>query len=207
LDTQNIRFVEILNLNDHLLPAWLDLYETAFPPVERLLVSNHLKVLRAKAEGNALDIHLLSVLDGSGELVGIARYRLLQEVRANYFEYMAVRDSARNRGIGSRIYREVVSRSREAGMRGMLLEVETPENAPSPAESQLAARRIGFYRRHGASLLKGIHYLHTVGPHQPKMPMHIMVHCLTAMSAEQAFDFAKSALGSALSRTGAISLE
>ena len=34
-----LRIIEINSLNDDLLPAWLDLYETAFPANERVLVS------------------------------------------------------------------------------------------------------------------------------------------------------------------------
>ena len=43
-----ITFGELTSLEDGLLLPWLDLYETAFPPYEKVLVSHFLSLLKSK---------------------------------------------------------------------------------------------------------------------------------------------------------------
>src|SRR5690606_36980481 len=162
---------------------------------EKMLVSSHLRVLRAKAAGGAPDSHLWAAVDEDGTLVGMARYDVDREAEAVCLWYLAVRPGERGRGLGARIYGEVVHRARDARLRALVFEVELPEEAQSPEERDFALRRIGFYRRQGARLLEGIHYTQSVGDHQPEIPMHVMVHPLVEMSAAEAFTLGEQVLG------------
>lgn len=205
MESEPLALVEIRDLNDPLLLPWLDLYETAFPPSEKVLVSNHLRLLRAKASGEAADQVLIAALQGE-TLVGMARYDLDREAGALGLWYLAVTAEARSRGLGARIYGELVSRARELGLRALVFEVEHPEETHSPEEGALAVRRIGFYRRQGARLLEGVSYTQQVGSHQPPIPMHVMIHALEEMTPEEAFVLGELVLGDTLVRTGELGL-
>ncbi len=200
----NLYITEINDLNDDLLLPWLDLYETAFPPTERMLVSFYLRLLREKREGLQPNHHLLAV-QREGVFVGLAHYVMIAEHNLAWLWMFAVTPEARNLGIGAAIYRDIVARLC-VGTVAMLLEVERPDLAHTEAERELAERRIAFYRRQGARLLEGVHYVQSVGPHQAPLPMHVMFHPLQAFDADTAFQLARTILGDAITLTGALSL-
>lgn len=206
MSSDHVQYTEIVDLNDELLLPWLDLYETSFPPHERILVSGHLRVLQARAAGVPTDEHLLAAIDEAGAMVGMARV-LIRPDEVAYLWYLAVSPAARNRGLGSTFYREIVRRAEEAGCRALIFEVEIPEREADEERRRLAQRRIGFYRRLGARLLAGIHYLQSVGPHQPPTPMHIMVHGFSPLDPQDAFLLAQALFGDAVTATGTLILE
>lgn len=158
---------------DPLLPEWLALYERAFPPEERVPGEEHLRELRPDS-----DAVLLAAEDEDGKLLGLARYDLYDH--AAYLYYLAVDDAVRSLGLGSAIYQEILRRL-DPELTGMVFEVEHPDHAADP---ELARRRIRFYQRLGAKLLRGIHYLQEI-PGQPPVPMHLMVHPFRLLTAEQ----------------------
>lgn len=71
---------ELIDPDDALLLPWLDLYETAFPPSERVLVSFYLRLLRDKRAGLQPDHHLLAA-QRERAFVGLAHYVMLAEPR------------------------------------------------------------------------------------------------------------------------------
>ena len=200
----NLYITEITDLDDDLLLPWLDLYETAFPPAERMLVSFYLRLLREKQEGLHSDHHLLAV-QREGVFVGLAHYVVVAEHNLAWLWMFAVTPEARNQGLGAAIYADVVRRL-PAGTVAMLIEVERPDLAHTDAERRLAERRIAFYRRQGARLLEGVHYVQSVGPHQPPLPMHVMIHPLQPLDAGTAFRLAHAVFDDAVTQTGALSL-
>jgi GNAT superfamily N-acetyltransferase len=205
----NLHITEITDLNDDLLLPWLDLYETAFPPAERMLISFYLRLLRDKREGLYPDHHLLAV-QYEGDFVGLAHYVTVEEQRITWLWMFAVTPEARNRGIGTAIYQDIVRRL-PAGTVAILIEVERPDLAHTEAERRLAERRIAFYRRQGAKLLEGVHYVQSVGPHQPPLPMHVMFHPLQVLDADRAFALARATFAGdtgseAVTQTGELSL-
>jgi GNAT superfamily N-acetyltransferase len=132
--------VEISGCADPLLMPWLDLYETAFPPAERVLAS---AVLRAVEQG---PVHtLLAALDEAGELVGMAWYHTPQPWLASLW-YLAVRADRRGRGLGARIYREVLRRLPPTSV-AMLFEVEQPELAGAACRGREAPALLRAARR------------------------------------------------------------
>jgi GNAT superfamily N-acetyltransferase len=202
----NFTFVEITRLDDPILLSWLDLYETSFPPNEKVLVSNHLEVLHARANGGANNDFLLACLDMVGKLRGMARYQLFPDSAFAILWYLATWPDARNQGIGGLFYDHLLSRLDPAACKAMLLEVEIPEQAETQEKRLLAQRRLGFYRRHGAFLLQGIKYMQSVGWHQPLTPMHILVHPLQPIDAAAAYDIVKAYAGDSVQQTGPLEL-
>lgn len=196
----NLHITEITDLDDGLLLPWLDLYETAFPPAERMLVSFYLRLLREKWEGLQPDHHLLAV-QREGIFVGLAHYVIISEHNLAWLWMFAVTLEARDHGVGAAIYGEIVRRL-PAGTVAILIEVERPDLAQTEAERELAERRIAFYRRQGARLLEGVHYVQSVGPHQSPLPMHVMVHPLQVLDVETEFRYAQAVLGDAIAQTG-----
>jgi hypothetical protein len=89
----------------------------------------------------------------------------------------------------------------------MLFEVEIPELLPTDEKRLLAERRIGFYKRMGAKLIRGIDYIQQVAPHQQPVKMHVMVHPFEQITPDEAFDIAKSLFEDSITRTGDITLE
>jgi GNAT superfamily N-acetyltransferase len=200
----DLHTTEITDLDDDLLLSWLDLYETAFPPPERMLVSFYLQLLREKRDGLHSDHHLLAV-QREDVFVGLVHYVVVAEHRLAWLWMFAVTPEARNQGVGAAIYADIVRRL-PAGTVAVLIEVERPDLAHTEDERRLAERRIAFYRRQGAQLLEGVHYVQSVGPHQPPLPMLMMIHPLLPLDANAAFELACAVFGDDITQTGALSL-
>jgi len=201
-----MQVVEINDLHDELLLPWLDLYETAFPPNERVLVSFLLKVLKDKALSRAQQYQLRAALEPHTTLVGMAMYELFPSCHAALLWCLAITPNERSRGQGGKLYEEILRQAKPTNT-AMLLEVEIPEEAQSNQERQLAQRRIEFYRRQGARVLRGVHYMQYVGQHQPPLPMHVMVHPFQPMNGQTAFDVARAVFGDRITQVGALILE
>ncbi len=188
-----ISLVEIHDLNDPLLLPWLDLYETAFPPGERILVSQVLNVLRLRARGGSSG-RLLAVVDPENTLVGIIFDEEPEGGEVAFLWYFAVRPQMRGRGLGAQIYQRLLKRL-DPRVRALIFDLEDPAEMDTPEAAALAERRIGFYRRQGARLLGGIEYMQYVGPHQPPLPLLLMVHPIQEISPREAFDLAQEKFG------------
>ncbi len=196
----DLHITEITDPDNNLLLPWLDLYEVAFPPNERMLVSFYLRLLREQWPNH----HLLAI-QREGTFVGLAHYVVMAERDLAWLWMFAVTPESRNHGVGAAIYRNIVERL-PVGTVAMLLEVERPDLAHTEADRQLAERRITFYRRQGAQLLEGVHYVQSVGPHQSPLPMHVMIHPLQPLDAEAAFRLSNAIFGDAITQTGALFL-
>lgn len=204
---ETLTFHALVDPSDRLLLPWLDLYETAFPPNEKMLVSNFLYHLGRASRGEPTSARMLAATDRppATAFIGLAFFDFDPQRNLALLWYLATIPQARSRGYGSLLYQEVVRQVRQAGCQALWFEVEKPEEAQSPAARALAERRIAFYQRQGARLLNGIHYLQVVGTHQPPTPMHLMVHAFQALEAEQAFDQASQVFH--LTRRGALTLD
>jgi ribosomal protein S18 acetylase RimI-like enzyme len=192
-------------MNDDLLLPWLDLYEISFPQEEKVLVSVILGYLKDKAKGLREHSHIMAAIDDTDKLVGLMMFDALRDTEIAYLWYLAVDPSAQGRGLGSACHEETLRQCREAGARAALMEVEIPEEAPDP---DFARRRIEFYRRHGALMLQGIHYVHTAAPHLPPVNMHILVRPFGPITPREAFGFAQTLFGEdAVTKVGELGLQ
>lgn len=210
METPNepIVFRELTGPDDPALPAYLALYERAFPPEERVPVADFETVLSERQEGRSPHMHQVAALE-ENVLVGMAQFAVKSEGRVGYAIYLAVDEKRRGSGIGSLFFREIADRMRaeQPPLRAMLFEVEDPDHCASEGR-RFAERRIEFYRRHGARMLTGIHYLQVVPDYPEGVPMKIMVLLFEDVIAEEAFAMAESLFGGNVSRAaGSLGLE
>jgi GNAT superfamily N-acetyltransferase len=194
-----MRIETISSLSDPHFPAWLDLFELSFPPAERVLVSTF---LRALSERDPAAPHtLLAASDYDDSLVGIAHFQVFHAQRVAYLWYLAVTPKRQGAGAGSDIYHAVIDKL-PSSVGALLIEVEQPRLARNEQERRLAQRRITFYERLGARLLLGIDYLQSVGPHQPVIPMHLLVHPCGPLTPEAVYSAVREICGDLIRQTG-----
>ncbi len=201
-----IRLQEITRLDDPLLLPWLELYETAFLPEVRILVADYIRILQNKACGRNDADHLVAALDEKGEFVGLAHYADWPDLNIATAWYLAVVADRRNQGIGMSIHDQMAHRVEQEGRRAFIFEVEIPEDITDPDYREFIVRKIARYRRHGARMLRGISYIMHLGEHQPEMPMDIMVHPFSPMTAEEAFALVKGVFGEQVMQVGELEL-
>jgi ribosomal protein S18 acetylase RimI-like enzyme len=194
-------FVPIQDPQENLLLPWLDLYETAFPPNEKILVSTILKSLRNRQNRGT---HMDAILNGNGLFIGMAMYELPSIHPVAVLWYIAVMPDQRSQGWGSKIYHGILSQINPDIYKALVFEVEIPSETGASTDAE---RRIRFYQKNGAKLLTGVHYLQSVGWHQPPTPMHIMVHPLQPLDAETAYELAYRIFGNAMQKTGTVALD
>lgn len=199
----NYHLVEMDGLGDPRLPDWLCLYELTFPPEERLLAGELVRILQKPA--SCQTHHMLALVETEQGLAGLGLWQSQPQLSTAYLWYLAVQPSLRGGGLGSALY-QAIARGALAQHRLLIFEVEIPAEAPDEASRRLRERRIEFYRRNGARMLKGVHYLETVGPHLPPVPMHLMAHANGLLTPAEVFTAGKGLFGSLLSQTGELSL-
>ncbi|QPC81350.1 GNAT family N-acetyltransferase [Phototrophicus methaneseepsis] len=201
-----ISLQELTDLNDDLLLPWLDLYEISFPPNEKELVSSKLGLLKSKMAGEKSNKYMLAAIDQENSLVGLVNYQTTKDANNAILWYLAVQPELRSKGFGSIIYREFTRSLNTNNIHALFFEVEIPELAHTAEEQDLARRRIEFYRRLGAKVLTGIHYLQYIGPHLPPTPMHIMVQPFNALEVQEIFNRAKGIFGDTLEQVSDLDL-
>lgn len=194
MNTAALTLRDITDLEDPHFFDWLDLYETAFPPSEKLLVSTLLKILRRISSGEETALHMSVLQDTSTSFMGMMVYEARPEDEIATLWYFAIKPSERNKGLGTIAYQALLKHLDPAVYRAMVFEVEIP----SEENAEEARRRIAFYRRQGALMLEGIEYWQHIGWHHPPTLMHIMVHPIQPLNPEQAFALAQRALGDAV---------
>ncbi len=207
MPTNPFSLVPLTSRQVDLLLPWLDLYETAFPAHEKVLVSDHLRILEQKEQGGGQDHLLLAVLDEGGSFAGLVRCQLLPEVGAALLWYLAIEPRLRSTGLGAQVYRQLLRQVDDGVIKALVFEVEIPELQENENGRQNAQRRMEFYRRQGARLLGGVTYMQDVGSHVPPTPMHLMVHPLQPLAPEEAFALAKAIFGGALAQVAAVTLD
>ena len=202
--TENPSFITINDPHDDLFLPWLDLFETAFPPNEKILVSAILNILRNKSKGEAQGMKIVAILDENDKFISMAMYQLPPDKPVGVLWYVAVLPDQRSKGWGSKIYNGILSQINPKIHKALVFEVEIPGGADLSPDAE---RRIRFYQKNGAKLLTGIHYLQSVGWHQPPTPMHIMIHPMQPMDAEAAYELAHNIFEEAMQKTGPLTLE
>ncbi len=200
-----LQYAELTSINDELLLPWLDLYETSFPPEEKILVSRFFRFLDPDFKEDGVESRLVAALDEHGEFVGLMFYRIRAETGVFSLWYLATLPELRGSGIGAECYREVLRRAQESGSSFVFFEVEVPEDSP---DAEIARRRIEFYRRLGAKLLRGIRLTQKMGNHAREVQMNIMIHPLKPVTPQQAFELATQYVDNeGLSQVGELALE
>lgn len=127
-----IHYQRIYSQEDILFPFCWELYQSAFPEVERREESYHLETMELKP-------FRAEVIFDDDVAIGILFWWELTHFR--YIEHFATSPQQRGKGYGKEALKEFISRSDKP----ILLEVEHPED-------KLSRRRIGFYERIGFKL-------------------------------------------------------
>ncbi len=126
---------------------FIRIYLASFPPSSRVSTR---KIMACVAAGK----RRLYAARAEGALVGFALTAPLPGTGAHYLEYLAVAPRSRSRGVGGAILsalRRRLGRARAAT--GIIFEVK-PDNHPDAAENALRRRRVEFYVRNGACIIK-----------------------------------------------------
>jgi len=157
--TPDLNLHEMTSLHDPYLLPWLDLYESAFPPEERVPVSSLLRALLASEQGTPRPRKLWALLDAQDVFLGLAQANWNENYHLVYLGYFAVSPHSHGQGLGSAFFRLLLPHLQGAVGGGspdfLLFDVERPDRLDDPVKSQIARRRIGFYERLGAAVLPG----------------------------------------------------
>lgn len=168
------RIDQVKDSDPELLCAIEGLYSRAFPSSERKPVQFLTAALHRS------DYRVLS-LSHEGEFIAFAvLFRSTVEGMA-LLEYMAVVESARGQGWGSRLFGEVAV----AAASPILIELETDGGAGSSGNER--TRRKNFYTRLGCRQLRGVEYeMPKIASAEPPR-MELLVHGVSApsLSGEQ----------------------
>jgi GNAT superfamily N-acetyltransferase len=120
------------------------LYEEAFPASERVSFDT----LADGVLSGAQQLHLVLDPGGAPTAFGIS----LDLAPVLMLEYLAVDATRRSLGVGGELLEAIKGYARERLYRGIVLEVERVD--ASCASSDPRARRVAFYRHHGAELIE-----------------------------------------------------
>ncbi len=152
---------------------WWALYAASFPSCER---EPHHAILHSVGSGRA--IALRAVLHG--ETVGLGVAYLLKGMPFVFAAYLAVSDRARSLGLGAMLLDWMFAvgtlRLRRAGLecRGMVMEVEDPNLAPTPEARAEGLGRLRFFAKQGARQLP-IAYVQPALDGSATVPLSLLV--------------------------------
>ncbi len=152
-----------------------DIYTAAIPPSEQ---KNRTELMRMSRQAN----YVFHVAKGDN---GVLAFGIVYGTKAqdiSLLEYFATSPAFRNRGIGGCLLDHIFSAH---ARHPVLIEVEAPPLIPSA--DNLEARRIAFYRRHGARVVDGFRYILPLKTNGTPPPMTIMIGAaedLTSVSPE-----------------------
>lgn len=144
------------------LPDIWNIYVAAIPASER---KDRAALLRMTQRPD----YAFHVAESAGRVLAFGIVYRAQGGAFALLEYFATDEAVRNRGIGSGLLRHIFAAHGDAPI---LLEVETP---PDLSDESMEARRIAFYRRHGARLTEGFHYLLPLKTEIAPPPMSILI--------------------------------
>ncbi len=151
----------------------LEILRASIPPAEQL-GEKRLRTLLGRD-----DYRMYALVEGANPVATSILYLPRSELFA-FLDYMAVRSELRGRGLGSLLFRELVTiASTEKPDAGYLIFEVDDERKDSAGRYSVNRRRIEFYRRLGARMLSNVEYLFP-SPDGPGVPMRLMVYRLQA---------------------------
>ncbi len=143
-------FSEVKDTNTQEFNAAMNIYSESFPATERQSTDT----IKERV-GNGKEKLFIQTVEGT-----VALMALLYPLEGTEFvllDYMAVKEEYRNSGIGSELLQNIYSIT---GWKNKLfiVEVEDPKNG-TDQEQATKQRRVYFYRKNGAKILKHMQYL------------------------------------------------
>ena len=181
----------VTQLQDAVLPAVIDLYQTAFPVEEQMLASFFWTLFHPDSKRH------LAVAEQDDAFIGFVVWEDGDASLPGYLWYLAVREDNRGGGAGKSLYGHAVHTLHDAGVPAVMFEVELPEEAEQRAgilAGQIAHKRISWYCKLGARSLKGVHFDCTTD-WMGSIVMLPMIHSFNqSITAQQAFDWGVAVL-------------
>ena len=197
METLQLTLTEITSTKDPFFFDWLDLYETSFPPNEKMLVSDILKILDKNNANNVNDsTHLIALIDTNKNCIGMMLYYTQKTNKTAWLWYMAINPKVQSKGLGTYLYQELVKLLNTYKYKALFLEVEIPDEE----NFNQAKRRIHFYEKQGATLIKNIDYIQDIGWHTPPTPLSLMIQCFQPLDDIETFNLAKKMFGDAVTK-------
>ncbi|NLF89167.1 GNAT family N-acetyltransferase [Candidatus Bathyarchaeota archaeon] len=126
----------------------LTLYSESIPASERQTVETIKERIRSGKE----ELYIASI---DHRVASMALLYSLEDTQFVLLDYLAVKETYRKRGLGSEFLRNVYE---IAGLKNKLIicEVEDPKTG---ADKEARQRRVYFYRKNGARILKNVRYM------------------------------------------------
>ncbi len=163
-DPMDAKIVFIKSARSKDFRGLFDIYSESMPPREQKKRSEIAALI-------ARNDYALFVLKEGGEVLAFAIVFISASESMALLEYMGTKASARNRGLGERMFTEVLRRL--AG-RPLILEVDSERERSK--DRAIRIRRKGFYRRLGCRQISALPYeLPLAGEGSPP-DMDLMVH-------------------------------
>lgn len=159
-----VTFVQLQDSQHPDFPAVIDLYEGAFPPSTKIVTP----LAIARIERN---IYQLFVGYEASQVVFMAMFYSLRDSEFVLLAYIATHPVYRGQGIGSTFLRQTVDRL-QRDSKYLLLEVKNPDFGDDKA---LRQRRVNFYRRIGARMMKGVRFVPPILSSDPPAELILMI--------------------------------
>ena len=142
-----MRFEQISDVANSDFKDAINIYLNSIPAAERQEIDIVKERVATKKE------HLL-IGRLNGEVVCMALVWPLQNSDFILLDYMAVKETYRNQGIGTSLLKSILSKYC-TNNRNIILEVEDPKEA----DKENRSKRVAFYRTNGAKELENVPYL------------------------------------------------
>ena len=157
-----VEFTRITDIQDKAFEEAIQIYLASFPDGEVQPVS-------LVAERVSQGLSRLYVGHQRGEVALMALLWPLKGTNFILLDYLATKASYRSLGLGSHFLKEmgqVLSRHHQY----FIIEVDNPDYGP---DRELRLRRVNYYKRNGARILKGVDYI--LPPIQKEQPMPMLL--------------------------------
>lgn len=116
------------------------------------------------------------VMKGAGRVIGFSILFLPPAERFGLLEYMAVAPERRNRGVGSKLFKQTMERAGTLDGRSLPILLEVDSDREACSDQQIRVRRQHFYRRLGCVRISGLHYILPLPGQGPAPEMDVLVY-------------------------------
>jgi GNAT superfamily N-acetyltransferase len=144
------KFSQVKDTNTTQFTQAIDIYTQSIPATERQPVDTIKERITSGKE------HLY-IAEKDGQVSMMALLYPLADTQFVLLDYLAVKEEHRKHGVGSEFLKNITE---IAGLKNSLFlcEVEDPKNG-SEQEQETRQRRVYFYRKNGAKILKHVQYV------------------------------------------------
>ncbi|HEY1625691.1 MAG TPA: GNAT family N-acetyltransferase [Streptosporangiaceae bacterium] len=143
--------VQVETLSREAVAGVRRIYEDGFPPHQR---ADFAEIIDRRQDREFALALVRRDRSGGGQPCGFAMLRPLGDTGWVFLRYFVVDHRQRGQGLGGLLWDHLTARLRADGFTLLVFDVDDPaEPGHGPDEVSVRSRRIGFYQRHGASVL------------------------------------------------------